>query len=1026
MNADRELVDPDLSVLRRIIARAADPHERAAEQWCRSVDTSDDVRAARRAHWIASLTGGDRAEFVDLLRRRGIDAAMFDRMISDVEVDVPMSVSPGESSTDHALPSWARGLGELVVAARRPVDVPPISLGEVLGADEVAARHADPDDPWPMYRVVAPLLAAPSRRVPELARRGFPMTGRAQRTMLVAAARRFAGVAVHTLTAPPAAFGDTGGALDLLDMSLLEIYFTDRSDIDAWLAVFDVAPTLGRVLGTVYSHWYAAAEELVDRLASDATLLSTEFAGGAPLGALRDLETDSGDLHRGGRAVQVLHFEHGTSIVYKPKNLEVGVSFLELLQACSNDTSVPSIEPRRLLARGDHTWEAFVERGPCPPDGVARFYRRYGMIARFVQALRGHDFTCENVLAAGEHPELIDLESLFRPVSRRADDLLPVERALIERWLRSVAGTSMIFAPIVADAGRSAADMSPLAPADEWNAPFRQPRLVPRDDGSVRVTWEYVPAPRANPVPMVEGSPVDPTEHLDDVLAGYEEMDALLADSPERVISALADFASTPVRFLNRSSHIYARLIGASLQPRCMRDGVAREISIDRLWKALRGDPYGGVFIGDEVDAVRQLDIPLLQGVPGSTEVILNDGSVVGGAFAEPALHDVVARLRAPDGEAVAMARTALGCIDIGPRALEPLVPRHDVGPDELIAGAADIGRLVAGNMVRHGDDVGWLGVGYHPVSDTWSVHPLGADLLNGTGGIAVALAEIADASGDAVVADAARVTLGSVLRRLAGAVADLPGAGTPTAAPSNPPLVGGLLGLGSVLHAVAVAATALGDSEACAALESLLHGLDPRTIAAHACDDLLGGRRGLAGNLRAVAGATGVDHANVLAAAVEGEFDPGTPIRGPYPEGSWALANLIVDQEVLPASRGGRHAVAPDPGRLPTRDLLDILDVASMVRWTSPPPSGEQVLPSADATACAGVLLARRETEGSWFPDLRFEDRHHLSATYGVLAVARALLAAAGAAVGPPLRAAPLLGSVTVRSRRPAPAPDA
>src|SRR5262249_44363386 len=63
-----------------------------------------------------------------------------------------------------------------------------------------------------------------------------------------------------------------------------------------------------------------------------------------------------------------------------------------------------------------HGWVEFIPADGCrSPEEIQRFYVRQGGYLTLLYALEATDFHGENLIAAGEHPVPIDLETLFRP-----------------------------------------------------------------------------------------------------------------------------------------------------------------------------------------------------------------------------------------------------------------------------------------------------------------------------------------------------------------------------------------------------------------------------------------------------------------------------------------------------------------------------------------------------------------------------------------------------------------------------------
>ncbi|WP_414528217.1 type 2 lanthipeptide synthetase LanM [Nodularia chucula] len=88
----------------------------------------------------------------------------------------------------------------------------------------------------------------------------------------------------------------------------------------------------------------------------------------------------------------------------------------------------PAFATLKILNRDNYGWVEFIKPQSCDSaDAVVRFYQRQGGYLALLYALEATDFHFENLIAAGEHPILIDLESLFHPhsqISMTAADIL--------------------------------------------------------------------------------------------------------------------------------------------------------------------------------------------------------------------------------------------------------------------------------------------------------------------------------------------------------------------------------------------------------------------------------------------------------------------------------------------------------------------------------------------------------------------------------------------------------------------------
>src|SRR5205807_6133473 len=134
-------------------------------------------------------------------------------------------------------------------------------------------------------------------------------------------------------------------------------------------------------------------------------------------------------------------------------------AFGKLVEFLNDSGASPRLLVHRILPRGDRAWEEFVTHRACrTPEEVERFYTRMGMTIRLLQLLEGRDFWLDNLVAHGEYPAFIDLETLLQPrVAATAS--LPSEREAGRRLAESAVETGAITMPTPIDTGVGAEDL---------------------------------------------------------------------------------------------------------------------------------------------------------------------------------------------------------------------------------------------------------------------------------------------------------------------------------------------------------------------------------------------------------------------------------------------------------------------------------------------------------------------------------------------------------------------------------------
>jgi type 2 lantibiotic biosynthesis protein LanM len=181
-------------------------------------------------------------------------------------------------------------------------------------------------------------------------------------------------------------------------------------------------PVLARQLALRINQWAEFSLEFLGKLAADWRTIQTSLGGESDPGMLDEVTGGAGDRHRGGRSVVIAKFSSGLRIVYKPRSLSVDVHFQELLEWLNARAGWAPFRTLRVLDRGEYGWVEYVAAQGCSSTAeLTRFYERQGAYLAVLFALEATDFHFENLIAAGEHPVLPDLEALFHPRTGAAD-----------------------------------------------------------------------------------------------------------------------------------------------------------------------------------------------------------------------------------------------------------------------------------------------------------------------------------------------------------------------------------------------------------------------------------------------------------------------------------------------------------------------------------------------------------------------------------------------------------------------------
>jgi type 2 lantibiotic biosynthesis protein LanM len=719
-------------------------------------------------------------------------------------------------------------------------------------------------------------------------------------------------------------------------------------------------PLLARLLAQTCLRTADAVAELLTRFAADRAALRAGLLAGGQV-ELSELTLGAGDVHSGGRAVAVLGFADGRRLVYKPRPLGLLARWGDLLRWFAQ--ARPGLAPRPLsvLARDGYGWAEYVPARPCADQaGVELFYRRQGALLALLYALDATDMHCENLVACGDQPMLVDVETLFHPaftaLTRNGPD--PAAAALT----RSVARTALLPTLMLGEHG--ALDVSAFGGGNGEPSPVEVPHWTGAGTDDMRLAHGPLPYAGGANRPVLAGAEVDAGMYRQSLLSGFRAAYESLVDRRAELLApggALAGFADEEIRLVMRPTQVYVTLLTAATHPAHLTAGAARPEAFASLAED-RAKAHLPLLVPHEITELCAGDVPVFTAAAGSVDVTTGTGAVLPGLLAASGLDQArakIAQLCAEDlreQEWFVEATLATRRPEVRHRAGAPLPGAvAAVVPDSqhLLALASAIGDDLVARAAHDDGRANWVGLelldGRH-----WLVLPMGAGLAEGYCGTALFLAQLGNLTGTARYSELAAKAV-RTLPALVEVLAEHPELAREVGS-------GGFFGLGGICYALARLASLLGDRALAACL--------PAAISATAAADAAApagvgeGTAGALAAMHAVHAESGLPEAAALAATLSRRL-AGAP-RPAAPGFLWGAAG--VDWAL---GRGGRTAVEPVSGDLGwCSGLAGRVLAAAAARGHAGPPAGAAAQtadafsaavaarpPSTDQSLCHGEL---------------------------------------------------------------------
>lgn len=352
-------------------------------------------------------------------------------------------------------------------------------------------------------------------------------------------------------------------------------------------------------------------QDLLRQLEADRDAITAGLNGGTPVGRVVRVETGLSDPHDGGRSVAMVEFAAGFRVVYKPRPVGLEAAFYDLVMWWNRHADGLTLRAARTIDRGDHGWMECIAAEPCADgDAAGRYYERAGALICLATLLDATDLHCGNVIAHGEYPVPVDLETLLHPRWPGEERSL-LDTGLVPAWIRGPDGTLY--------------DVSGF--------------------GAIAIQqFAGEPVPLRQNVLRVRGEIASPAPFAERIVAGFRQAGEVLRSARAELLAAggpLQAFRGRQVRVILRHTLTYREALRA---PDCL--------AADSLLRPVQDPALLDAITAAERRALRAGDIPRFTATTDSSDWSVDGELTVPRCFATASQAALTTRLRRLDPSA--------------------------------------------------------------------------------------------------------------------------------------------------------------------------------------------------------------------------------------------------------------------------------------------------------------------------------------------------------------------------------------
>ena len=519
-------------------------------------------------------------------------------------------------------------------------------------------------------------------------------------------------------------------------------------------------PVLARMMVQTAERWKIAIFEALERFLHDYDFIGESFTG--DFSKLVNIKTGVGDLHKNGRSVFVFEFSSDDRLVYKPRSMSIDVHFNQLLSWLNNKGSNPQFKLLKVLNHGEYGWQEFVEAKECNTlEEVKNFYQRLGGHIAILHILHTTDMHMENIIASGEHPQFIDLESLFQNFNPVSDDEFTALQKASDELSQSVLRTALLPASLFKSGSFRSIELSGIGGHGGQRLPRPKYEFENSRTDKMRLVKGIGFSKGAKNRPMYAGKEVSPEKYLDNMVSGFEGIYNLFLNNQQELLASegpIMPFENDNVRALIRHTQSYSTMLEGGIHPESLQDGLNRVRLFDYLWRVAEVNEDIVPLISSETHDLLLGDVPYFQSCINSTSVWDSRGKEVKGFYKQSALENTLNRIRKLTVEdcqkQIRYIRISMTTMlkrwdlkeyrnNFSNRKLYDMATSEQFLQQAIAIGDRLLESAFWGDNL---EDVNWIGIGAS-LNDRWLFTPLDASLYDGVLGVAMFYAYLGEIS---------------------------------------------------------------------------------------------------------------------------------------------------------------------------------------------------------------------------------------------------------------------------------------
>lgn len=486
-------------------------------------------------------------------------------------------------------------------------------------------------------------------------------------------------------------------------------------------------------------------QEIAEHAIEDRKALAEQFFAGRCFKYIEQITCGLSDAHKDGKTVSRIVFDTGETLFYKPRSLKKEILFGNIYEKFCENAGV-SFKWYRVLDKGSYGWESLIRKAPCTcPEEVGRYFARIGILLFLCYDMNGSDIHGENILANGEYPMLLDLETLpghqNNVVQNNAEDCVQ------EKLRTSVLHTGILPVNIWGKGGQGII-VNALHRKGRETISIRVPKVCRPQSSDIHIGYQDGKLDISGSLPECAGMDINPLGYAKEICTGFQGAYRFMLENRGQIEQEMLPLFLCDSRYLIRHTQQYGMYLRTSLYPDFLEKEEKRRLFLHVLDRPENGNIQIESY---EREALYQMDIPVFT-IKGNSRTLYDGYGNQYPYFLKASMYEFWKKRQGELGEEdlnhqLRLIQLSLSILaDRHTEYKRTFIDRDDSYSVELrkqawIKRAADsICNMAV--IYEENEDIGFYGLRLQK-SGSRNIAPIGMYLYDGIAGVAVALAAV-------------------------------------------------------------------------------------------------------------------------------------------------------------------------------------------------------------------------------------------------------------------------------------------